>query len=140
MMDEGTSHELPIDVSNVISNGNDASLNSDSNEVDNRQIYCMISTFKITFERANWNAIGAVLFSAFSFLSIVLVPYHNVISYPYYWYESIFSFITGGVPCLVGSTLIQITTVLQYHQISRTIKFNSCYKLDSNDVVFLCAY
>ena len=51
-----------------------------------------------------------------SFLSLTLVPYHNVILFPYYWYESILPNIFGSVPCCLGLFIVQIQMILEYHE------------------------
>ena len=117
MVDDSASNGSHIDDTNSISIDYDASVTSESNVVDNGQNHYTMSICNDTWEHVNWNLLGAVSLSIFSFLSIALIPYHNVILHPYYWYESIFPGITGFAPWFVGVVSLQITRVLQFEKI-----------------------
>ena len=46
--------------------------------------------------------IGKIAVCVVSFVSITLIPYHDVVRFNEYWYESIFHWIFGALPCYVG--------------------------------------
>ena len=46
--------------------------------------------------------IGKIVVCVLSFVSLTLIPYHDVVKLKEYWYESIFHWIFGALPCYVG--------------------------------------
>ena len=74
--------------------------------------------FGVTFtviskhQSVKWVIVFFALFGSFS--SITLVPYHNVIKFPEYWYEPLVPGVFGLYPCIVPFYLIQCSTILEY--------------------------
>lgn len=62
---------------------------------------------------------GIVSLCILSFVSITLIPYHNVILHPLYWYESIFIQVLGIIPSSLGVIIIQIKLFLSNHELTR---------------------
>ena len=60
-----------------------------------------------------------VFLCVMSFLSLTLIPYHNVILLPFYWYESIFILVFGAIPCCFGLLVVQAKMILEYQDITR---------------------
>ena len=64
-----------------------------------------------------------VFLCVLSFLSLTLVPYHNVILCPFYWYESIFMLVFGGIPSCFGLIVVQVKMIMEYQDITRPTIF-----------------
>ena len=58
--------------------------------------------------------VWVVFLCVLSFLSLTLIPYHNVILCPFYWYESIFMLVFGGIPSCFGLIVVQVKTITEY--------------------------
>ena len=139
MLDDGTSNHSHIDDTNSISNDYDTSVVLDRNVVENGQNHYMTPIFNITMNHSNLGLVGALSLSILSLLSIALIPYHNVILHHYYWYESIFPFITGCVPWLVAVVTVQITIVPQFEKIRRpSVIFKLCITMATSFAISHC--
>ena len=69
----------------------------------------------------NFQFLVVVAICILSFLSMVLIPYHNVILTPFYWYESIPIGVLGAIPCGFGVCVVYIRILLEYQDITRPI-------------------
>ena len=82
-----------------------------------------ISSFKVKLSefinRKDVKFFGALSVCILSFLSLTLIPYHNVILFPYYWYESISIYILGAVPSCVGVFAIHVKMIFDYEDMTR---------------------
>ena len=64
---------------------------------------------------------GAFLVCILSFLSLTLIPYHNVILFPYYWCESISINVLGAIPSCVGVFTVQVKMIFEYQDMTRPV-------------------
>ena len=69
----------------------------------------------------NFQFLVVVAICILSFLSMVLIPYHNVILFPFYWYEAIPIGVLGAIPCGFGVSVFHIKMLLEYQDITRPI-------------------
>ena len=67
--------------------------------------------------------VWVVFLCVLSFLSLTLIPYHNVILCPFYWYESIFMHVLGGIPSCFGLIVVQVKMMMEYQEITRPTIF-----------------
>ena len=67
--------------------------------------------------------VWVVVMCVLSFLSLTLIPYHNVILCPFYWYEPIFSQVFGGIPSTFGLIVVQVKMIMDYQDIARPTIF-----------------
>ena len=51
--------------------------------------------------RNSFRFVSVVFLCVLSFLSLTLIPYHNVILCPFYWYEAIFKLAFGAIPSCI---------------------------------------
>ena len=111
----------------------DISVNSYPSSIstpDNAQITIHLHSHicKKIVELINQNSvifIWIVFLCVLSFLSITLIPYHNVVLCPFYWYESIFMLVFGGIPSCFGLIVVQVKTLMEFQDVTRpTIFFN----------------
>ena len=126
----------PVDLEDIVScrsnHSKDSVPNNGSNEIPQD-----VSIGEIFVEIINRNSvqfIGVVSLCVLSFLSLTLIPYHNVILCPFYWYEPIFIHTLGAIPCCVGVFIIQVKMILDYQDI---IKFTIIFKLSLQWAVLL---
>ena len=93
-------------------------IESDHNSEIFRKFMGLISPKRIQF-------VLVAFLCILSFLSLTLIPYHNVILFPFYWYESIFILVFGAIPCCFGLLVVQVKMTMEYQDITRpTIIFN----------------
>ena len=57
--------------------------------------------------------IGKIVVCVMSFVSITLIPYHDVVKFNEYWYESIFHWILGALPCYIGVVLTRFKMMFE---------------------------
>ena len=67
--------------------------------------------------------VWVVFLCVLSFLSFTLIPYHNVILCPFYWYESIFMLVFGGAPSCFGLIMVHVKMIMEYQDIWRPPTF-----------------
>ena len=63
--------------------------------------------------------LGVVIICILSFGSITLLPYHNVILNPSYWYESIFIYTLGAFPGTVGVFILHAKVLMKKQELAR---------------------
>ena len=123
-----------------IRSDHDTSSVPDDSVIDIEQTSSMVERFSDVINRTNFQLFGAICFCAASFLSLTLGPYHNVILFPYYWYEYIFTYMFGVLPCTVGNVIVHVKMILEYQGVTRrtlifklfltwTILFVLCHSL-----------
>ena len=69
----------------------------------------------------NFSFFVVVTICILSFLSMVLIPYHNVVLFPFYWYEAIPIGVLGALPCGFGVAVVHIRVLLEDQDITRPI-------------------
>lgn len=67
--------------------------------------------------------LGVLAICILSFVSITLIPYHNVILHPAYWYESIFIQSLGTFPSCLGVFIIQVGLFVNNQAVTRPSTF-----------------
>ena len=87
-------------------------IESDRNSEIISKFVCLITPNRIRF-------VLVVFLCIMSFLSLTLIPYHNVILLPFYWYESIFILVFGAIPCCFGLLVVQAKMILEFQDITR---------------------
>ena len=70
-------------------------------------------------EKKSVQVIGVSIICVSSFLSLTLIPYHNVILFPSYWYETIPILELGARPSFSGVIVMHIRMILEYHEITK---------------------
>ena len=74
--------------------------------------------FKVCLNDTRLSLAGAILLCILSFLAIAIIPYHNVILLPKYWYELMVTVTLGTLPSLLYMTIAHVTIVLEYQEIA----------------------
>ena len=118
----------PSDLEDIVSRRSNDTINSVSNNSSNeiQQDFSIREKFVEILNRNGVQFTGVVSLCVLSFLSLTLIPYHNVILFPFYWYEPIFIHTLGAIPCCVGVFIMQVKMILEYQDIT---KFTIMFKL-----------
>ena len=80
---------------------------------------------------------GALLVCCLSFLSLTLIPYHNVILFPYYWYESISIHVLGAIPSCAGNFIVHVKMILEYQDVTTPAFILKIYLLWAMSFTFI---
>ena len=63
-------------------------------------------------DRNSLRFVWVVFLCVLSFLSLALIPYHNVILCPFYWYEAIFTSAFGALPSCICLIVVQVEMIM----------------------------
>ena len=83
-----------------------------------QQNYVVCNKIVEVINRNSFRFTGVVFLCVVSFLSLTLIPYHNVILCPFYWYESIFMLVFGGAPSSFGLIVVQVKMIMEYQDMT----------------------
>ena len=111
----------PSDLEGIDSCSSNHSVNSAPDDKSNeaQQDLSIGEKFVEIINRKSVQLTGVVSLCVLSFLSVTLIPYHNVILFPFYWYEPILIHTLGAIPCCVGVFIIQIKMILKSQEITQ---------------------
>ena len=90
-------------------------ISENDREIKNR----VIDKATYLVSRKSVQVIGVITLCVSSFLSITLIPYHNVILFPSYWYEAIAILELGGRPGYFGLLLVHGKMILEYQEVMK---------------------
>ena len=99
----------------------------DITENDREVNYRIIDKASYLVSRKSVQVIGVITLCVSSFLSLTLIPYHNVILFPSYWYEAIAIFELGGRPGYFGLIFVHGKMILEYHEVLKPSLIVSTY-------------
>ena len=115
---------------------NSAISHPDNEPIETEKSLSIVKVLLNVINGDNFQFLIVVSICISSFLSMVLIPYHNVILLPFFWYEAIFIGALGGIPCSFGVCVVQIRLLLEYQDITRPMTilkgfllFAVCYAL-----------
>ena len=109
-----------LDVSVIDENAEQRSIElEDISENDRRMINRLIRKASDLIKKKSVQVIGVSILSVSSFLSFTLIPYHNVILFPSYWYETIAILELGARPSFSGVIVMHVKKILEYHEITK---------------------
>ena len=91
----------------------------DITENDRELNYRIIDTASYLVSRKSVQVIGVITLCVSSFLSLTLIPYHNVILFPSYWYEAIAILELGGRPGYFGLLFVHGKIILEYKEVMK---------------------
>ena len=120
-----SNREISKELSNNTSdeNENDGSFRGfESNANRNSNKFKITNTSESSSRKMDVNChssvkhIGEVIVCLSSFLSLTLIPCHDVIILPDYWYETIFHWVFGGIPCFLGIVITRINMIFEDHE------------------------
>ena len=90
-------------------------ISENDREIKNR----VIDKATYLVSRKSVQVIGVITLCVSSFLSITLIPYHNVVLFPSYWYEAIAILELGGRPGYFGLLLVHGKMLLEYQEVMK---------------------
>ena len=109
-----------VDVFVIDDNAEQRSIESEEiSENDRRMINRLIRKASDLIKKESVQVVGVSILCVSSFLSLTLIPYHNVILFPSYWYETIAILELGARPSFSGVIVMHVKMILEYFEITK---------------------
>ena len=101
-------------------NSNNSTISRTGNgQIETKESHSIVEKLLNVINRDSFRFLAVVSICISSFLSMVLIPYHNVILLPFFWYEAIFIVALGAIPSSFGVCIVQIRLLLECQDITR---------------------
>ena len=95
-------------------NSNNSTISrTDNGQIETKESHSIVEKFLNRINRDSFRFLAVVSICISSFLSMVLIPYHNVILLPFFWYEAISIGALGAIPSSFGVCIVQIKLLLE---------------------------